>query len=131
MAIIGRTGLREEDYDQVAVVRPQLSNLMPVPAAFLGGPTVGIAALLVSQIFRDPLSGIGESYYTISGSWEDTRIEPVARDQLDTTSFADCEAGLPKLSPEEIEAIRELAAESTAPAAPLPEQPEQEVLPGE
>ena len=131
MAIIGRAGIRDEDYDQVAVVRPQLSNLMPVPAAFLGGPTVGIAALLVSQIFREPLSGIGETYYTIGGSWEDTRIEPVDRDELDTTAFADCEAGLPALSPEEIEAIRELVAESEAADAQSAPQPAQENAPSE
>ncbi len=108
MALVGRTGLNAQDYNQVAVVRPHVSNLMPVPAAFLGGPTVGVAALLVSQIFKKPLSGIGESYYTIRGSWENSAIEKVQRSQLDTAALGDCEQRLPTLSPEEIAAIRDL-----------------------
>jgi len=116
MALVGRTGLNAEDYNQVAAVRPHVSNLMPVPAAFLGGPTVGVAALLVSQIFKKPLSGIGESYYTIRGSWEDSEIVAVQRSELDTTPFADCENQLPALSPEERTAIQELVNQSQQPA---------------
>ncbi len=127
MVLVGRTGLNAEDYDQVAVVRPQLSNLMPVPAAFLGGPTVGVAALLVSQIFKKPLSGIGESYYTVRGPWENTEILRVQRTELDTTAYADCEQQLPELSPEELAAMQELIAPlpgAPAPAAEQPPQPE-------
>ena len=108
MALVGRTGLNAQDYNQVAVVRPHVSNLMPVPAAFLGGPAAGVAALLVSQIFKKPLSGIGESYYTIRGSWENSEITKVQRSELDTTALGDCERRLPTLSPEEMAAIREL-----------------------
>lgn len=136
MALVGRTGLRQQDYNQVAVVRPHLSNLMPVPAVVLGGPTVGVAALLVSQIFKKPISGIGETYYTVSGDWNESNINRVQRSDLDTTPFADCEAQLPNLSPEEIAAIEGLlnpppegagdlsaappATEQAAPAAATP-----------
>lgn len=116
MVLVGRTGINAQDYDQVAVVRPHVSNLMPVPAAFLGGPTVGVAALLVSQIFKKPLSGIGESYYTVSGSWENSKIVSAQRSELDTTPFADCEDQLPALSPEERAAIQELVNQSRLPA---------------
>jgi len=116
MALVGRTGINAQDYNQVAVVRPHVSNLMPVPAAFLGGPAVGMAALLVAQIFKKPLSGIGESYYTIQGSWEDSEIVSAQRSELDTTPFADCENQLPALSPEELAAIQELINQSRQPA---------------
>lgn len=131
MALVGRTGRANQDFDHVAVVRPHVSNLMPVPAAFLGGPTVGVAALLVSQIFKKPLSGIGESYYTIRGPWEGSEIRKVQRSELDTTPFADCENSLPSLSPEEITAIRELVNQGQAatdvqpePDTPQPQQPD-------
>ncbi len=127
MALVGRTGLNDQDYNQVAVVRPHVSNLMPVPAAFLGGPTVGVAALLVSQIFKKPLSGIGESYYTIRGPWENSEIRKVQRSELDTSPFANCETRLPSLSPEEIAAIRDLVQprpEQTEPPQPADAQPE-------
>ena len=120
MALVGRTGITAQDYNQVAVVRPQLANLVPVPAAFLGGPTAGVAALLVSQIFKKPISGIGETYYTVSGSWDNSDIARVQRSDLDTTPFADCEAQLPALSPEEVTAIEELLNQ---PAEQPPEQP--------
>ena len=117
MALVGRTGITAEDYNQVAIVRPHLSNMLPVPAAVLAGPTAGVAALLVSQIFKKPISGIGETYYTISGSWEDSAITRVQRSELDTTPFADCEAQLPTLSPEEVAAIEELLKQSAEPPA--------------
>ena len=116
MAFVGRAGMRAQDYSQVAVVRPHVSNLMPVPAAFLGGPTLGVAALLVSQIFKKPLSGIGESYYTIDGPWADPVVARVQRTDLNTAPFADCEQQLPELSPEEIAAIRDLMTASQAEA---------------
>jgi uncharacterized protein (TIGR02099 family) len=126
MAIVGRTGIRREDYDQVAIVRPHVSNLIPVSAAFLGGPTVGIATLLVAQIFKKPLSGIGESYYTVRGDWSSPDIQKVQRSELDTSAFGDCESQLPQLSPEEIAAIEDLINSANQPA-PAPETSSNEV----
>lgn len=114
MGIVGRAGILAEDYDQVAAMRPHVSNLAPVAGAFLAGPTVGIATLLVTQIMKKPLSSIGESYYTIQGDWDDPQFNKVDRDELNTRPFADCEQQLPPLSPEEIQAIEELIANSQA-----------------
>ena len=108
MGIVGRTGIVAQDYEQVAAIRPHVSNLAPVAGAFLAGPAVGITTLLVTQIFRKPLSSVGENYYTISGSFEDPVFTQVSQDELDTQSFAECAAELPSLSPEEIRAIEEL-----------------------
>jgi uncharacterized protein YhdP len=113
IAMVGRAGLLDEDYDQLAVVRPHVSNMLPLPAAVLGGPTVGVATLLISQLFKKPLSDIGETYYAIEGPWDDPQLTRRQRSQINTASFADCEAGLPNLSPEEIAALQEfLGAES-------------------
>jgi len=111
MGIVGRTGITTQDYDQVAAVRPHVSNLAPVAGAFIAGPTIGVATLLVTQILKKPLSNIGETYYTLQGSWDTPEFAKVDRGGLDTTAFADCEAELPPLSPEEIQAIEELVAE--------------------
>ena len=78
--------------------------------AFLAGPAVGITTLLITQIFRKPLSNVGENYYTIAGTFETPVLTRVSSSELDTTSFADCVAELPPLSPEEIKAIEELVA---------------------
>jgi uncharacterized protein YhdP len=110
MGIVGRTGITNEDYDQIAAVRPHVSNLAPVAGAFLAGPTVGFATLLVTQILKKPLSGIGESYYRVRGSWDNPNFNKVDRNGFDAAAFADCEADLPTLSPEEIQALEDLMA---------------------
>jgi uncharacterized protein (TIGR02099 family) len=130
MGIVGRAGILAEDYDQVAAMRPHVSNLAPVAGAFLAGPTVGIATLLVTQIMKKPLSSIGETYYTILGDWDDPKFTRVDRDKLNTRPFADCEQQLPPLSPEEIQAIEELIANSQALLPELAPDAEPQAPPG-
>ncbi|MCP4002443.1 MAG: hypothetical protein GY727_16195 [Gammaproteobacteria bacterium] len=107
MGMVGRTGILAEDYDQVAAVRPHVSNVAAA-GAFLAGPVAGVAALLITQIFKKPLSTIGGSYFTMTGSWDEPLVTPVDRLDLDTARFADCEQELPEMSPEEIQALEEL-----------------------
>ncbi len=90
LAVVGRTNLRDRSYDQLAVVRPPLSDVLAV-GGFMGGPVVGGTILLMSQIFRKPLSTIGESYYRISGGWEKPVVERVQRSEIDLSPFRDCE----------------------------------------
>lgn len=95
MGIIGRTGFAAQDYDQLAVVRPQVSNVLPiVGASVLGGPIGGVTMLLISQVFRKSLSTLGESYYRVSGPWEKPAVDRVERKQVDTARFKDCEKEL-------------------------------------
>ncbi|MEC9375697.1 MAG: DUF3971 domain-containing protein [Pseudomonadota bacterium] len=108
IAMVGRTGLLTQDYDQLAVVRPHVSNMLPLPAAVLGGPAAGVATLLISQLFKKPLSNIGETYYSIEGSWNNPLLTKKLRMQIDTASFADCEKELPNFSIEEITVLEEL-----------------------
>jgi uncharacterized protein (TIGR02099 family) len=102
LGIVGRTSLRDESYDQLAVVRPHVSNVLALGGAVVGGPGVGAAMLLISRIFRKPLSQIGESYYEIQGSWAEPAIDKVQRTDVDTTRFSDCEALLPEILPEAV-----------------------------
>jgi uncharacterized protein YhdP len=108
MGMVGRTGMLVEDYDQVAAVRPHVSNVAPVAGAFLAGPVVGAAALLITQIFKKPLSNVGGSYFTLTGSWDEPLVTPVERSEIDTNRFSDCEQQLPEMSPEGIRALDEL-----------------------
>jgi uncharacterized protein YhdP len=71
----------------------------------VGGPAVGAAMLLFTQLFKKPLSAIGESYYRVTGSWEEPILEKLKRkDQVNLAPFKDCEQYLateiPRLSPE-------------------------------
>jgi uncharacterized protein YhdP len=100
IAILGRASLRERSYDQLAVVRPHVSDVLAV-GGFVGGPVVGSTVLLISQIFRKPLSSLGESYYRISGPWEQPVVDKVQKGDVDVTPFQDCERYL-------AEALKEL-----------------------
>lgn len=91
IAIIGRTDFAHEDYDQLAVVRPQVSNVLTVGGAVLGGPVGGVTMLLISQLFRKPLGTLGESYYRVSGSWDKPEVLPTERSDVDAAAFKRCE----------------------------------------
>ncbi|HEY2635578.1 MAG TPA: YhdP family protein, partial [Steroidobacteraceae bacterium] len=69
IGLIGRVGLKNKDYDQTAVVTGSVSSSLPL-AALAGGPVVGAAVLLFTQVFKQPLKGLARGYYRITGSWD-------------------------------------------------------------
>jgi uncharacterized protein YhdP len=91
IGIVGRAGFSTRDYDQFAVVRPQMSSVLTVGGAVLGGPVGGATMLLISQLFRKPLGTLGESYYRVTGTWDQPAVDRVQRAELDTSAFKDCE----------------------------------------
>ncbi|HEX7113586.1 MAG TPA: YhdP family protein [Steroidobacter sp.] len=77
IGIAGRTGFGRRDYDQTAVVTGNLGASLPVAGALAGGPAIGAALLLFSQVFKEPLKGMTRGYYRITGPWEEPNIERV------------------------------------------------------
>lgn len=85
IGLAGRTSLRHRTYDQTAVVTGQLGASLGVAGALAGGPAVGAALLLFSQIFKEPLKGATRGYYRITGSWDDPQVKRVdAREVKDS-----------------------------------------------
>ncbi len=76
IGLIGRVGLKNKDYDQTAVVTGNVSSSLPL-AAFAGGPVVGAAVLLFTQVFKQPLKGLARGYYRITGSWDNPIVERI------------------------------------------------------
>jgi uncharacterized protein (TIGR02099 family) len=77
IGLIGRVGLKNKDYDQTAVVTGSLGS-SPLPlAGFVGGPVVGAAVLLFTQVFKQPLKGLARGYYRITGSWDNPIVERI------------------------------------------------------
>ena len=74
IGIVGHTSLRNRTYDQTAVVTGQLGASLGVAGALAGGPAVGAALLLFSQIFKEPLKGVTRGYYRITGTWDDPQV---------------------------------------------------------
>ncbi len=81
IGIAGRTGFGARDYDQTAVVTGNLGASLPVAGAVVGGPAVGAALLLFSQVFKEPLKGITRGYYRITGPWDNPVVERIEAEQ--------------------------------------------------
>lgn len=77
IGVAGRTGLGTQDFDQTAVVTGNLGASIPVAGVIAGGPAVGAALLLFSQVFKEPLKGIARGYYKITGTWDEPVVERV------------------------------------------------------
>jgi uncharacterized protein YhdP len=89
IGIAGHTSLRHRTYDQTAVVTGQLGASLGVAGALAGGPAVGAALLLFSQIFKEPLKGVTRGYYRITGSWDDPQVRRIdAREMKDDRQAA-------------------------------------------
>ena len=79
VVITGRTGLADQDYDQLVTVTPQIADSLPVAGALFGPVGIGVGAVLylAGEMFGT-LHGIDTmlSYqYTITGPWNNPVIE--------------------------------------------------------
>ncbi|MGH8314626.1 MAG: YhdP family protein, partial [Steroidobacterales bacterium] len=75
IGIVGRTGLEAHDYDQTAVVTGSVGQSLPAVGTLAGGPAVGAALLVFSQLFKEPLKGIARGYYKITGNWDNPNVQ--------------------------------------------------------
>ncbi|HET8699515.1 MAG TPA: YhdP family protein, partial [Gammaproteobacteria bacterium] len=83
VGVIGRTGLRDKDYHQQAVVTAEPGKVLPTVGALLGGPGVGAALLIFTRIFKKPLAGIGRASYCVTGTWAEPMVERLTAEQLE------------------------------------------------
>ena len=89
--LVGATDMIGKTYDQLAIVRPLLSDALPMSGAVFGGPGVAAAVYLFTKLLRKPLKNIGVSYYSIVGTWDNPKIEKIPPQEIDMTFFDDCE----------------------------------------
>ena len=94
--LVGVTDMIGETYDQLAIVRPLLSDALPMGGALFGGPGVAAAVYLFTKLLRKPLRDIGASYYSIGGTWDNPTIEKIPAQEIDMTFFNDCQNYLPE-----------------------------------
>ena len=91
MLVVGATDMIGKTYNQLAIVRPLLSDALPMSGAVFGGPGVAATVYLFTKLLRKPLKSIGVSYYSIEGAWDDPKIEKIPPQEIDMTFFDDCE----------------------------------------
>ena len=85
--LVGVTDMIGETYNQLAIVRPLLSDALPMGGAVFGGPGVAAAVYLFTKLLRKPLKNIGVSYYSIGGTWDNPTIEKIPAQEIDMTFF--------------------------------------------
>jgi uncharacterized protein (TIGR02099 family) len=97
--IAGRTGLVDQDFDQVVTVTPQVTGTLPLVGGIVGGPAVGGALFVAQKILGKTLDKVTRYEYQITGPWDDpvvasekisltkrlgvTNPEPIEYDPLD------------------------------------------------
>ena len=78
--VSGRTGLADQDYDQLVTVTPQFADNLPIASALLGPVGIGVGAVLylAGNVFdgiNDNIDKMLRFQYTIKGNWYDPKIE--------------------------------------------------------
>ncbi|NND65433.1 MAG: TIGR02099 family protein [Gammaproteobacteria bacterium] len=77
LAVVGSADLVDRIYDQTAVVQASVGSALPVAGVVAGGPVVGAALLVFSELFKKPLQEMSALTYRITGSFDDPVIERV------------------------------------------------------
>lgn len=80
--ISGRTGLSDQDYDQLVTVTPQIADNLPLASALLGPVGIGVGAVLylagnMFESINDNIDKMLRFQYTITGNWHNPKIEKV------------------------------------------------------
>ncbi len=86
IAIVGRASLVDSDYEQTALIGANVGNALPVVVAAAAGPQAAVAALIFSQIFKKPLQGLSQVYYSIDGSWSEPVLAPADAERFAASS---------------------------------------------
>jgi uncharacterized protein (TIGR02099 family) len=75
ITISGDTDMAAREYDQTIRIEPGLGATLPVIGVLAGGPVGAAAGLVLRQILDRPLRGLAEARYSVTGPWDDPRIE--------------------------------------------------------
>lgn len=86
--VSGRTGLVDQDYDQIATITPKISDSLPVASALFGpiGVGVGVVIYLASEFFHslpEKIDTILRKQYTITGAWDEPQVTKIKRQEED------------------------------------------------
>ncbi len=94
IGIVGEVDLAAGTYDQTAIVSANVGNTLPIVGAVVAGPQAAAVLLVFSQIFKKPLQGVGQAYYSINGPWDEPMIDSARSDAFVASGeLAGCLAG--------------------------------------
>ena len=99
--IQGRTGIVAKDYDQVVTVTPHVSGGLPWIGLAVGGPLGAVGVIVGEKVAKTigiDVNKVTEIKYSMTGSWDDPKIERIAQKVVKTSTSAQGQPS-PQLSP--------------------------------
>ncbi|MFV1992383.1 MAG: YhdP family protein [Acidiferrobacterales bacterium] len=84
MLLTGRIGIDMQDFDMVVGVNPSLTDTVALTVGGLVAPTVGIAMLIIKNIFNTELVPSPSLNYSIKGAWANPEVKRITGDKSDT-----------------------------------------------
>ena len=90
IAVAGRTGYVDQDFDQKIIVTPKVSGTLPVAGGLLFGLEIGAAIILLDKLFGDEINKASSREYHVTGSWDEPVITQIGR-QVEQQGFQDDE----------------------------------------
>ena len=81
ISMFGSIGLIDQDYGLLMRVKPHTDTLTFAGAALLGGVAIGASVALIQKVFD--LGVIGHNVYSITGSWDDPKVEKIVERNRD------------------------------------------------
>ncbi len=83
--MFGSIGLVERDYGLLMHVKPHTDSLTFAGGVLLGGVVVGAGLALIQKVFD--LGVLGHNVYSITGSWDDPKVEQIIERNPDDVSI--------------------------------------------
>lgn len=75
----GVVNLAEQSQNLRVDIQPRLEDTVVVAGALLGGPVVGLGALLANKILQNPLGQAASFDYAVTGTWSEPVIVKLKR----------------------------------------------------
>lgn len=68
------------------LIQPRLEESAALAGAIVGGPVVGLGALVASKVLREPLGKVASFEYLVTGSWGEPNVAKLGRAQASVES---------------------------------------------
>lgn len=69
-------------------IQPRLDESVAMAGALLGGPAVGVGALVASKLLKDPIAKAASFDYLVTGGWGDPVVRKLSRSAPDSAAAA-------------------------------------------
>jgi uncharacterized protein YhdP len=61
-------------------VVPAIGSTVSMAGALLASPVVGVTALVVQKLLKDPLDQIAAYEYSVKGTWDNPQVEKIVHE---------------------------------------------------